>query len=362
MARQLSGVWPGGGGVWPAILAHLYDAGAGQRDNCIHFAGDYEGRSTVLHVWSRNVQRSCSLRSFPVGVVRSDSGKSTANISEILGRGSAAAISVFYYPSNYQTFSEVPRDGGPTLGATQGLCGEGILAGDPLQAHARKEVSHKPCHVFPFCHSPACSIGKKNLDYEADLWFALVCLKYWVESGWIFFRRKLKSCVCRGAAAGTEVEFWFSPLYPKQLKAMFPQLAGVKVVQALLAGVDWTLDDVPPGGLTVCDAQGCHNVTTSEWVLMAILTRMKYVPIFVQLQAEQNWRGRTRADAAYQKLHLLKQVTDPPILLEELSGKNVLIVGYGRSGARLKRGCRHLKWRLYGWRGMRARALSRLRN
>jgi phosphoglycerate dehydrogenase-like enzyme len=131
--------------------------------------------------------------------------------------------------------------------------------------------------------------------------------------------------------AGTEVEFWIAPLYPKQVKAMCPQLAGVKVVQALLAGVDWVLD-VVPSDIMVCDAQGCHNVSTSEWVLMAILTRMKYVPIYVELQAEQDWRGRNRADAAYQKLHLLNQVTDPPILLEELSGKKVLIVGYGSIG------------------------------
>ena len=38
--------------------------------------------------------------------------------------------------------------------------------------------------------------------------------------------------------AGTEVEFLVSPLYPKQLKSIYPQLAGVKVVQALLAGGD----------------------------------------------------------------------------------------------------------------------------
>lgn len=131
--------------------------------------------------------------------------------------------------------------------------------------------------------------------------------------------------------AGTEVEFWIAPLYPKQVKAMFPQLAGVKVVQALLAGVDWVLDAVP-SDMTVCDAQGCHNVSTSEWVLMAILTRLKYVPIYVELQAEQDWRGRTRVDEAYRKLHLLNQETDPPILLEELGGKKVLIVGYGSIG------------------------------
>src|SRR4051794_5618226 len=78
--------------------------------------------------------------------------------------------------------------------------------------------------------------------------------------------------------SGTEVEFLISPLYPKQLKAIYPQLAGVKVVQALLAGVDWTLAEVRPGGAdsgpVVCDAQGCHNVTTSEWVLMAILAML----------------------------------------------------------------------------------------
>src|SRR5450631_4023191 len=44
-----------------------------------------------------------------LAVTRSDTGKSTANISEILGRGSAAAASVFYYPSKYQTFSEVAQ-------------------------------------------------------------------------------------------------------------------------------------------------------------------------------------------------------------------------------------------------------------
>ena len=56
-----------------------------------------------------------------VGVTRSDTGKSTANISEILGRGSAAAISVFYYPSNYQTFSEVAQRWGTYIGGDAGL-------------------------------------------------------------------------------------------------------------------------------------------------------------------------------------------------------------------------------------------------
>jgi hypothetical protein len=54
-------------------------------------------------------------------VTRSDTGKSTANISEILGRGSAAAASVFYYPSNYRTFSEVATRWGVYMGGDAGL-------------------------------------------------------------------------------------------------------------------------------------------------------------------------------------------------------------------------------------------------
>jgi phosphoglycerate dehydrogenase-like enzyme len=136
--------------------------------------------------------------------------------------------------------------------------------------------------------------------------------------------------------AGTEVEFLISPLYPRQLKSIYPQLAGVKVVQALLAGVDWTLAEVRPAGSdsgpVVCDAQGCHNAMTSEWVLMAILAMLKYVPLYVDIQKEGDWRGRNRVDEAYQKLHLLKQVTDPPVLVEELTGKKILIVGSGSIG------------------------------
>jgi len=136
--------------------------------------------------------------------------------------------------------------------------------------------------------------------------------------------------------AGTKVEFLISPLYPRHLKAIYPQLAGVKVVQALLAGVDWTLAEVRPGGAgsgpVVCDAQGCHNAMTSEWVLMAILAMLKYVPLYVDIQEDGDWRGRNRVDAAYQKLHLLKQVTDPPVLVEELTGKKILIVGSGSIG------------------------------
>lgn len=53
-------------------------------------------------------------------VTRKDSGGSTFNTSEILGRGSAAAASVWYYPDAYHTFSEVSERWGIMLGVDAG--------------------------------------------------------------------------------------------------------------------------------------------------------------------------------------------------------------------------------------------------
>lgn len=129
----------------------------------------------------------------------------------------------------------------------------------------------------------------------------------------------------------TRVDFWIPPLFPKQVKAMYPQLEGVKVVQALWAGVDVLLEMLPPE-VTVCDAQGAHNAATSEWVVMAILAMLKYIPLYGDVQRSGDWRRRSEADQVFQDIHQLHQVFYPPVQVEVLSGMKVLIVGYGSIG------------------------------
>jgi phosphoglycerate dehydrogenase-like enzyme len=130
---------------------------------------------------------------------------------------------------------------------------------------------------------------------------------------------------------GTQVDIWIPPLFPKEVKAMYPQLLGVKVVQSLWAGVDSLLAMVP-ADVTVCDAQGAHDVATSEWVVTAILAMLKQIPLYCDVQRSGNWRRRKEADAAYQAIHGLKQALYPPVQVEELFEKKVMIVGYGSIG------------------------------
>jgi phosphoglycerate dehydrogenase-like enzyme len=127
------------------------------------------------------------------------------------------------------------------------------------------------------------------------------------------------------------VEFWIPPLYPNAALRVFPHLAGVKVAQSLLAGVDWLLQIVSRN-IIVCDAQGVHNVATAEWTIAAILSSLKFFPNYSQLQAAASWVRRKDIDHAYRTLHHVDKVSNPPVLVEELEGKTVLIVGYGSIG------------------------------
>jgi phosphoglycerate dehydrogenase-like enzyme len=131
--------------------------------------------------------------------------------------------------------------------------------------------------------------------------------------------------------APASIDFWVAPVYPKAAEAIAPHLADVKVVQSLLAGVDWLLP-LAPEGAVVCDAQGVHNVATAEWVVAAILAALKYFPLYGELQQDADWRGRAQADEAYRALHRTEKIFFPPVLGEELAGKRVMIVGYGSIG------------------------------
>ena len=121
---------------------------------------------------------------------------------------------------------------------------------------------------------------------------------------------------------------------------MFPHLRGVKVIQCLLAGVDWILPWLPKG-ILLCDGQGLHNIPVAEWIVGAILASLWRLPHYRDCQDEQYWDGQvllkgaggTQAAPADSKAgpHSYR------ILADELHGKKVLIVGYGGIGSEVER-------------------------
>jgi len=127
------------------------------------------------------------------------------------------------------------------------------------------------------------------------------------------------------------VEFWVSPVVPKEAAQALPHLEGLKVVQSLYAGVDWLLQMLPPG-LTLCDAQGLHNIPTAEWTVSAILAALKHFPFYLDVQRAGHWKRRREADQQYRAMYPDAPKSLPAVLQEELYGKRVMIVGYGSIG------------------------------
>jgi phosphoglycerate dehydrogenase-like enzyme len=131
-----------------------------------------------------------------------------------------------------------------------------------------------------------------------------------------------------------EVDFWILPFYRKDAQTAFQQLRGVRVAQSFMAGVDWILPWLPKD-VTLCDGRGIHDISASEWVLAAIMATMKQIPLYRDLQTEQQWKGFATVTDGF--------LSEPgpargqyTVLAEDLSGKNVLIVGYGSIGAAIE--------------------------
>lgn len=132
-------------------------------------------------------------------------------------------------------------------------------------------------------------------------------------------------------SATVEIDFWAAPLFRKDAEPVAPYLRGIKVVQSLQAGVDWLRSFVPPGAV-LCDAQGAHNVATSEWTVSAILAMTKFLPFYFDLQRARKWVSREAAEDNYRSIYRTNKRSYPPVLIEELAGKTVMIVGYGSIG------------------------------
>ncbi|MGI5340219.1 2-hydroxyacid dehydrogenase [Streptomyces sp. CA-181903] len=92
-----------------------------------------------------------------------------------------------------------------------------------------------------------------------------------------------------------------------------PLMRGVRVVQALTAGVDHLKSALSllPSGAVLCNARGLHDASTAELALTLTLASLRDIPGFVRAQDAGEWRQGFRP---------------------ALADKAVLIVGYGSIG------------------------------
>ena len=133
-----------------------------------------------------------------------------------------------------------------------------------------------------------------------------------------------------------EIDVWIPDFYPKRAMQAWPHLHGVKLVLSMLAGTDWIPGTVGPH-VTICNARGAHNVSTAEWTLGAILAMLKYFPLYLDIQKSEIWKRRFDAGEHYATITGDTRPYHPEVMLEELTGRTVLLVGYGAIGKEIER-------------------------
>ena len=131
-----------------------------------------------------------------------------------------------------------------------------------------------------------------------------------------------------------DVDFWILPFQRRDAADAFSHLRGVKVIQSMMAGVDWITPWLPKD-VVLCDGRGIHDISASEWVLAAILSSLKRFPLYRDMQLREEWKGQASvADGFLNEGGA--QVGQYRVLGDDLAGKTVLIVGYGSIGAAIE--------------------------
>jgi phosphoglycerate dehydrogenase-like enzyme len=133
-----------------------------------------------------------------------------------------------------------------------------------------------------------------------------------------------------------EIDVWIPDPYPSRALRQWPHLRGVRLVLALLAGTEWIPGAVGPH-VTICNARGAHNISTAEWTLSSILAMLKYFPLYLDIQHSGEWKRRFESSAHYSAITGDSRQIYPPVMLEELTNKKVLLVGYGAIGQEIER-------------------------
>jgi phosphoglycerate dehydrogenase-like enzyme len=132
------------------------------------------------------------------------------------------------------------------------------------------------------------------------------------------------------------IDVWIPDPYVTAALKVWPHLRGVRLVLALMAGTEWIPGAVGPH-VTICNAHGAHNVSTAEWTVTSILAVLKHIPLYLDVQHSGQWKRRFEATAQYAAITGDGRPLYPPVLIEELTGKTVLMVGYGGIGQEIER-------------------------
>jgi phosphoglycerate dehydrogenase-like enzyme len=129
------------------------------------------------------------------------------------------------------------------------------------------------------------------------------------------------------------VEFFVPPyLAPKSDIALAERMPRLRVVQALMAGVDGMLAVIPPG-VTLLRARGVHDTSTAELAVGLILSAQRGIDVAARDMLSGTWRHERRRSLADSHVGIIGWGGVGRAVAARLAAFDVTVSGFSRSGA-----------------------------
>lgn len=129
-----------------------------------------------------------------------------------------------------------------------------------------------------------------------------------------------------------KIQFYVPP-YMVGPRALEPisSMSSLKVIQSPNAGVDDILKILPPG-VTLCNAKGVHDASTSELAIGLAISARRGFPTFMANQSQGKWVHERHNALADSRVGIVGMGNIGSLIARQLEAFSVEVIGFSRSG------------------------------
>lgn len=158
----------------------------------------------------------------------------------------------------------------------------------------------------------------------------------WSEFSGLSIPESLEVLQIRGEYPEPEIRSqitFYVPPYMAGSRALEPisQMTSLQVIQSPNAGVDELLA-ILPAGVTLCNAQGVHDASTSELAIGLAITARRGFATFMSSQYQGVWEHTRHSALADSRVGIVGMGSIGSLIAKQLQTFNVEVIGFTRTG------------------------------
>ena len=158
----------------------------------------------------------------------------------------------------------------------------------------------------------------------------------WSEFSGLVIHESLKVFPLHGKFPEPEIlekiQFYVPPYMvgPRALEAI-SRMSSLQVIQSPNAGVDDILKILPPG-VTLCNAKGVHDASTSELAIGLAISARRGFPTFMANQSQGKWVHERHNALADSRVGIVGMGNIGSLIARQLEAFSVEVISFSRSG------------------------------